>query len=241
MAERSTPATPFEQALRAWQNNMNAFARAWQPPDPTAAKPAADTLNRILAGLVELAGAQFAVTVSWVELPFALATGNLSAMQDLQRNYARLLQAYTTLFQAYMPAASAVRRAATDAARTAARAATPPATQPAAQAAQEPARDPIEQVEKGTARAQATAQAAPRVNAVEEALHVAEAAAKKAERAARRSTSVDPARPIKGKIGRKGTRIYHMPGQANYDRFDADALFATEEEARAAGFRPAQR
>jgi len=238
MAERSTPATPIEQALRAWQENMTAFARAWQPPDPAAAKPASDALNRILAGLVELAGAQFAVTVSWVELPFALATGNLSIMQELQRNYARLLQAYTTLFQTYMPATAAVQRAATDAARAAAQAAH--AAQTTSQAARETARDVIEQAEKATARAQ-TAAPAPRVNAVEEALHVAEAAAKKVERAAQRGTTIDPARPIKGKIGRKGTRIYHMPGQANYDRFEADALFATEEEARAAGFRPAQR
>lgn len=47
---------------------------------------------------------------------------------------------------------------------------------------------------------------------------------------------------IKGKIGRDGEKIYHTPGQANYDRIDEpDMLFETEEAARAAGFRPAQR
>lgn len=46
---------------------------------------------------------------------------------------------------------------------------------------------------------------------------------------------------VKGKINRDGERIYHTPGQANYDRVEADMLFASEEEAQAAGFRAAQR
>jgi len=46
---------------------------------------------------------------------------------------------------------------------------------------------------------------------------------------------------IKGHVNREGERIYHLPGQANYDRVDGDMLFETEEQARAAGFRPAQR
>lgn len=46
---------------------------------------------------------------------------------------------------------------------------------------------------------------------------------------------------IKGKVNREGEQIYHLPGQANYDRLEPDMLFETEDEARAAGFRPAQR
>lgn len=46
---------------------------------------------------------------------------------------------------------------------------------------------------------------------------------------------------VKGKITREGERIYHLPGQANYDRVEPDMLFETEEQARAAGFRPSQR
>ncbi|GEM_PF-2365659 len=46
---------------------------------------------------------------------------------------------------------------------------------------------------------------------------------------------------IKGKITREGERIYHLPGQANYDRVEPDMLFETEEAARAAGFRASQR
>ena len=42
-------------------------------------------------------------------------------------------------------------------------------------------------------------------------------------------------------LDRDGERIYHLPGQANYDRVEADSLFESEEQAQAAGFRPAQR
>lgn len=51
---------------------------------------------------------------------------------------------------------------------------------------------------------------------------------------------------IKGNIGRTGKRIYHLPGQADYaaTRINPGAgeqWFCTEAEARAAGFRRAQR
>lgn len=46
---------------------------------------------------------------------------------------------------------------------------------------------------------------------------------------------------IKAKVNRDGEKIYHLPGQANYDRVEPDMLFETEAEAQAAGFRPAQR
>ncbi|MCC1494094.1 thermonuclease family protein [Cognatishimia sp. F0-27] len=51
---------------------------------------------------------------------------------------------------------------------------------------------------------------------------------------------------IKGNIGRSGARIYHRPGQEWYARTRIDPakgerLFCSEDEARAAGWRPAQR
>jgi hypothetical protein len=46
---------------------------------------------------------------------------------------------------------------------------------------------------------------------------------------------------IKGKVSREGEQIYHLPGQANYDRIEADQLFETEEQAQANGFRAALR
>ncbi|NUH65999.1 thermonuclease family protein [Sulfitobacter sp. S0837] len=51
---------------------------------------------------------------------------------------------------------------------------------------------------------------------------------------------------IKGNISAKGTRIYHMPGQAFYDKTRINAKngerwFCSEAEARGAGWRPAKR
>jgi endonuclease YncB( thermonuclease family) len=65
-----------------------------------------------------------------------------------------------------------------------------------------------------------------------------------AERAAGRDVTLSAqggACRIKGNISSKGERIYHVPGQKYYDRTRIDtsgeAMFCTEAEARAAGFR----
>ena len=44
---------------------------------------------------------------------------------------------------------------------------------------------------------------------------------------------------IKGNINSKGNKIYHMPGQRDYDKTVAEEMFCTEEEAQAAGFKAA--
>ncbi|MEE1132599.1 MAG: thermonuclease family protein [Caryophanon sp.] len=41
---------------------------------------------------------------------------------------------------------------------------------------------------------------------------------------------------IKGNINAKGNKIYHMPGQPNYEQTNAEEMFCTAEEAEAAGF-----
>lgn len=50
---------------------------------------------------------------------------------------------------------------------------------------------------------------------------------------------------IKGNVNRAGERIYHVPGQRDYNRTvingPEERMFCTEAEARAAGWRPAQR
>lgn len=56
----------------------------------------------------------------------------------------------------------------------------------------------------------------------------------------------DPACPIKGNISSKGKRIYHSPGQADYDRTrinpsKGERWFCSADAARAAGWRPARR
>lgn len=48
--------------------------------------------------------------------------------------------------------------------------------------------------------------------------------------------------PIKGNINlRKGTMIYHLPGGAFYDKTKPEKCYATEEDARADGFRKSKR
>lgn len=44
---------------------------------------------------------------------------------------------------------------------------------------------------------------------------------------------------IKGNINFKGNKIYHMPGQQDYENTVAEEMFCTEEQAEAAGFIPA--
>ena len=46
---------------------------------------------------------------------------------------------------------------------------------------------------------------------------------------------------IKGNINAKGNKIYHMPGQLDYENTVAEEMFCTEEEAEVAGFIPAKR
>lgn len=46
---------------------------------------------------------------------------------------------------------------------------------------------------------------------------------------------------IKGNINRDGERIYHLPGDAAYERTNAEQMFLTIEEAEAAGYRRAGR
>ncbi|MBI5903202.1 MAG: hypothetical protein HZB84_06945 [Deltaproteobacteria bacterium] len=43
--------------------------------------------------------------------------------------------------------------------------------------------------------------------------------------------------PIKGNVNpKKGSRMYHLPGGALYDRVKPEVCFSTEKEAMAAGF-----
>jgi hypothetical protein len=63
---------------------------------------------------------------------------------------------------------------------------------------------------------------------------------------ASRSSPAHAGCAIKGNIGRTGTRIYHLPGQAFYDRTTirvaaGERWFCSEAEARAAGWRRARR
>jgi hypothetical protein len=45
--------------------------------------------------------------------------------------------------------------------------------------------------------------------------------------------------PIKGNVRRDGSRVYHTSQSPNYTMTMAEACFATEAAAQAAGYRPA--
>ena len=58
------------------------------------------------------------------------------------------------------------------------------------------------------------------------------------------ATALSPHCIIKGNINRNGERIYHLPGQLAYPKIDMRApqkrWFCSEDEAQAAGWRPAK-
>ncbi len=45
--------------------------------------------------------------------------------------------------------------------------------------------------------------------------------------------------PVKGNVRPNGDKLYHVPGQASYARTHPERCFATEADARNAGYRPA--
>jgi hypothetical protein len=58
-------------------------------------------------------------------------------------------------------------------------------------------------------------------------------------------TAPSPECTIKGNVNRQGERIYHLPGQASYATINMEdshkRWFCSEDDARAAGWRPAKR
>jgi hypothetical protein len=62
-----------------------------------------------------------------------------------------------------------------------------------------------------------------------------------AGRAAPRGSACPSSHPIKGNHSSSGAWIYHTPSGAFYSRTNPEACFATEADARAAGFRASQR
>lgn len=54
-----------------------------------------------------------------------------------------------------------------------------------------------------------------------------------------KNQTTDDSCTIKGNINSKGKKIYHMPGQQNYDSTKPEELFCSPQEAEAAGFQAA--
>lgn len=111
----------------------------------------------------------------------------------------------------------------------------------ATEQAAENTRRVVNQVQETATRA-ATEAAEATTRAAERATETTNRAVKEASEVVKETTdrAAQAQRPVKGNINSRGEKIYHIPGQATYERTDADETFATEEEAQAAGYRRSQ-
>jgi hypothetical protein len=198
-----------------------------------------ETVERIAQSTREVAGAQVAVAGEWLRAPLWL-TGAASPI-DLQSRYVRLFDAQRELVRAYLDAALGWQRLMSGATERAVE-----TTRDAVDAQTRTAKAVVNDAREAQ---QATIDATRNVtnNVVEAATETARRAQEAATETARRTREVveDAAqqaelavRPIKGTT-RGEDKIYHLPGQSSYERTDPDVTFATEEEARNAGFRRA--
>jgi DNA segregation ATPase FtsK/SpoIIIE-like protein len=216
------------------------------------------TVERIAESGRAVLSAQAAVAGEWLRSPFWVH--GVASPADLQASYVRLVEANQELAGAYLDALLTWQRAAlaaTEDATETVREAVGAQTQVARRVA-----DDVREVQEAAVGASRSAANAARETAervVDEARAVAEEAAERAEREreeleqerrkaerarerqrAERERAELASRVIKGKINRDDEKIYHLPGQAGYDRLEADQTFTNEEEAQAAGFRRSQ-
>jgi hypothetical protein len=209
-----------------WLTELSAI---WLRPLQLDGPEARETMERIARGTREVANAQVAVAGEWLRAPFWL-TGAASPL-DLQARYAALFDAQRELASAYLDAALGWQRAFTGRAERATEVARE-AVDAQARTAKAVAND-VREAQQATVNAtRATAE-----RAVEAATETARRTREAVEEAVERAELA--VRPIKGTV-RGEEKIYHLPGQSSYERTDPDQTFATEEEARNAGFRRAQ-
>ena len=200
-----------------------------------------ETVTRFTQGTREVTNAQIAVAGELMRAPLWL-TGAASPA-DLQARYFRLFEAYRELARVYIDSTLGFQRAftgATERATETAREIVDSQVQTARRVANDArvAQDAAVDATRTTAEAaRATTERAVEqarettTRVVEQAREVAEEAAERAELAQR---------PIKANVSSRGEKIYHLPGQASYERTQAEETFATEAEAQAAGYRRAE-
>jgi hypothetical protein len=207
----------YLDALLGWQRTQTTVIERVTETVGAAVDTQAETARQVAENTRQLQQAATEVTRTAVDVLTETATGVVQAAQDV--------------------AAEAAARAAQEQER---------AAQETARAAQEQERQEAqrtrerEQERERAARAQAAAAAEQ-----ERERDQAERARARAERTQERERTEQErlrvaARVIKGKVGRDDEKIYHLPGQSSYERTEADHIFATEDEAQAAGFRRAQ-
>jgi hypothetical protein len=287
--------TDATRVTRAWQEGaqtmftgyneqlrrMAEFGTVFFRPQMLDSAEVRQTVERIAQGTREVASAQVAVAGEWLRAPLWLS--GAASPVDLQARYAQLFDAQRELVRAYLDAALGWQRAVSgvaeeaagvaresvdtqvrtakavandlreaqqetvDAARDAGEAVRD-TTANAVRQAREVAKEAAERVElaqrpiKGTVRGEDKIYHLPGQSSYERTQPDATfATEEEARNAGFRRAQTPGGGTIRGNVNREGERIYHLPGQANYDRVEAEFLFETEEQAQAAGFRPSQR
>jgi hypothetical protein len=272
--------TLFSGYGEQWRR-MTELGSAWFQPLRLDRSEVRETVERIAQSTRDVANAQVAVAGEWLRAPFWL-TGAASPV-DLQTRYVELFDAQRELVRAYLDAAlgwqralagraeraADVTREAVDAQTRTAKAvandvreaqqasvdATRATVQRVADSAVETARRTREVAEEAVERAELAVRPIKGTTRGEEKIYhlpgqssyertepdVTFATEEEARNAGFRRAQTPGGGRIKGNINREGERIYHLPGQANYDRVEAEFLFETEEQAKTAGFRASQR
>jgi hypothetical protein len=251
--ERRKATASVETMQHAWQDSMEAmvtgYGEQWRQMANLARgfwgmgsldrDRGQESVRRVFEGFGAVTSAQTAVAGEWLRAPFWL-TGTASPT-DLQSRYARLFEAQRELLRISLDAALCWQRALTDAsARTTETAQEIVDTQ--SQTASRVVSDALEVQQAAVETARATSaegqeRAARATEAVREATPDTDERARERRRAERQQEREQATREIKGNISRDGEKIYHLPGQAGYDRVQPEELFATEEEAQTAGYR----
>jgi hypothetical protein len=259
--ERRKATASVETMQHAWQDSMEAMvtgygeqwrqmadlARGFWGMESLDRDQAQQSVRRVLEGVGAVTTAQMMVAGEWLRAPFWL-TGTASPT-DLQSRYARLFEAQRELFRISLDAALGWQRALTDAtARTTETAQEIVDTQ--TQTASRVVSDALELQQAAVETARATSAegqqlAARATETVREATPDTDERERERRRTdrqqgreqAERERVEQAAREIKGNISRDGEKVYHLPGQAGYDRVQPEELFATEAEAQAAGYR----
>lgn len=230
------------RATRAWQDSAqtlgNGYGEQWRRFADQAINGGAfpwlqqgqipQPLRRIIDETAEVTRAQFAVAGEWMRAPFWLS--GAASPSDLQASYVRLFEAQRKLFRAYVEETVGWQQSLFSAGQRTAEQ-VEQAVDAQTRTAERIARDARATQQASVDAARATARAGQQ--AAEQTVNAAAEAAQQAVRQAER--------PIKGNINSRGEKIYHVPGQVGYEDVRPEITFATEEEAREAGFRHAPR
>lgn len=239
-----TPNETTPRATRAWQDGTRALfegytdtwrrwselgSTLWQSRGSERTVAMGEMIQKIAVQTREVATAQAAIAGEWLRAPMWL-TGAASPA-DLQARYAHLFEAQRALVGSYLDAAMNWQRTLTGMTERVTETARE-VTNDTAATARRVANDAreVQQATVDATRQTAATAADTASRAVREAQETVKETTERIELAQR---------PVKGNVSAGGEKIYHLPGQSSYERTDPDETFATEEEARNAGYRRA--